>query len=93
MLTATSSLEFAQVARVIGRVARHHNLVVPGFRSPPREGSRSLRRYPDGSSTIAVAIKDRPLADVVADMIDGVLEANHATDRLELRLQLLEAVQ
>jgi hypothetical protein len=54
---------------------------------------RSLRRHPNGA-VIAVQVRGRPWAAVVADMIEGVVVANrleppHA-DRL--RTELWEAV-
>lgn len=73
-----TSLRFAEAARRLSTEARRIGLVVPGFRSPPgvAGADRSLRRRPDGHATVAVRIRDRPLPDVVADMVDGVLAAN-----------------
>ena len=48
-----TSLRFAGAVRSLGRAARQHGLVLPGFRSPPRvEGDRSLRWRPDGSAVV-----------------------------------------
>lgn len=80
-----SSLRFAAAARTLAEVARAAGLVVPGFRSPPRlDGvDRSLRRHVDPSGaqsvTVSVRLKGRPWVSVLADMIDGVLVANHLT--------------
>lgn len=77
-----SSLRFAAAARTLGDVARAAELLVPGFRSPPRlDGvDRTLRRQVDGagveSVTVSVRIKGRPWVSVLADMIDGVIVAN-----------------
>jgi hypothetical protein len=65
---------------------------MPAFRSPPRlEGvARSLRRRPDGHATIAVVVRGRPWAAVLADMVEGVIVANHLhgadADRARARL-------
>ena len=52
--------------------------VAPSFRSPPgvAGAQRTLRRRPDGSYVVAVALRDRPWPAVVADMIEGVVIAN-----------------
>ena len=72
------SLQFAATVRTIGAVARGRGLVVPGFRSPPRRpgAERTLRWSPDGTATVAVAVKDRPYEAVVADLIEGVVIVN-----------------
>ena len=72
-----SALRFAHVARVLGAAARAGGLQVPAFRSPPRVAgtARTIRRYP-GGAVVAVQIRGRPFADVVTDMIDGVIAAN-----------------
>ena len=68
---------FSDVARRLGAAARAAGLVVPAFRSPPRTASacRTIRRLP-GGPVVAVRIKARPFADVVVDMVDGVIAAN-----------------
>ncbi len=57
--------------------ARLRGLQVPTFRSPPgiTDVQRSIRRRGQ-SSTVAVVLKGRPWAAVVADMIEGILVAN-----------------
>lgn len=86
-----STLDFAQVARVLGHEARHRGLHAPGFRCPPRivGVDRSLRRSGD-FVTVAVRVKGRPLVAVVADMIEGVVVANRlhppVADRLRREL-------
>ena len=90
--------EFAHAARSLAQVVRHHGMVVPGFRSPPRNANltRCSIRRPDGSIAVAVAIRGRDFEDVVNDMIDGVLFANDLTGsaasgwRLALQLSLAE---
>ena len=86
-----STLDFAQVARVLGREARARGLHAPGFRCPPRivGVDRSLRRTGE-HVTVAVRVKGRPLVAVVADMIEGVVVANRlhppVADRLRREL-------
>ncbi len=76
-MTATS-LRFAAAARALGDAARRRGLAAPGFRSPPRVpgAERTLRRRPGGGVAVAVAIRDRPFAAVVADMVEGIVVAN-----------------
>ena len=49
----------------------------PGFRSPPRLNGvdRTLRRR-GASASIAVRVRGRPWADVLADMVEGIVVAN-----------------
>jgi hypothetical protein len=74
-----TSLRFARLARSLGEAARAQGLRAPSFRSPPRLPgvSRSIvRRGPGVTVTVAVALRDRPWAAVVADMVEGVVAAN-----------------
>lgn len=73
-----TSLDFAEAARRLGAAARSAGHVAPGFRSPPRVAgcSRSIRRRRNGQAVVAVSLKGRPIAGVVADMVDGVVAAN-----------------
>jgi hypothetical protein len=73
-----TSLRFAAAARELGMACRRRGLRMPGFRSPPRLTgvNRSLRRRTDGGATVAVRIRGRPFAAVVADMIEGIVVAN-----------------
>ncbi|MDP6480524.1 MAG: hypothetical protein QF522_01475 [Acidimicrobiales bacterium] len=72
-----TTLRFAEAARSLGMAARLRGLQVPTFRSPPgiTDVQRSIRRRGQ-SSTVAVVLKGRPWAAVVADMIEGILVAN-----------------
>lgn len=83
-----STLDFAQVARVLGREARARGLQAPGFRCPPRivGVDRTLRRS-DDHVTVAVRVKGRPLVAVVADMIEGVVVANRLVPPVADRLR------
>jgi len=74
-----TSLRFASAARTLGQEARSRGLGVPGFRSPPRLAGveRSVRRRPDGGSTVAIKLRGRPWLAVLGDMIEGVVVANH----------------
>jgi hypothetical protein len=70
---------FADAARVLSDSAHALDLVVPGFRTPPRivGMDRTLRRGPDGvGGVVAVRLRDRPFTAVVSDMIEGVIAIN-----------------
>ena len=88
-------IRFAELARRIGAAARAAGLVVPAFRTPPRRSGvpRTIRRLP-GGPVVAVRLRSRPTADVVNDMVDGVLVANGLTGDAATRVResLLEAV-
>jgi hypothetical protein len=85
------SLRFVEVARALAAAARAERLVAPAFRSPPRlvGVSRSICRRRDGT-TIAVVLRSRPWAAVLADMVEGVVVANRlrgvAADRCRAAL-------
>jgi hypothetical protein len=88
-------VRFATAARRIGAAARAAGLSVPAFRSPPRHprAVRTIRRLP-GGSVIAVRVRERAFADVVTDMIEGVLAANRLEGEAAVRVRtmLLAAV-
>jgi hypothetical protein len=90
-----TTLRFATAARVLGREARSRGFDPPGFRSPPRlQGAdRTLRRRARGAS-VAVRVRGRPWAAVLADMIEGVVVANGlvGVESDALRAALWEAV-
>ena len=73
------SLRFAAAVRALGLEARRAGLRMPAFRSPPRlDGvARSVRARADGNATIAVVVRDRPWPAVLADMVEGIVVANH----------------
>jgi hypothetical protein len=74
---AAESLRFSVIARSVAAEARQLGLRVPAFRSPPRlQGATRTIRRRDGSVLVAVVIRGRPVADVVADVIEGVVVAN-----------------
>lgn len=75
-MTVANALRFAAVARGLAGEARARGLVVPGFRSPPRlpGAHRSLDHV--GGTVVSVVLRGRPIADVAADMVEGVLAAN-----------------
>ena len=87
-----TTLRFAAAARALGDEARRLGLAVPGFRSPPRLPAvdRTLRRRPTGGTSVAVRLRDRPWPAVLADLVEGVVVANHlvgpAADRARARL-------
>jgi len=89
------AVRFAEVARNLGAAAHANGLAVPAFRCPPRTAGvmRTLRRYP-GGTVVSVRLRDRPFADVVADMVDGVLAANRVAvpDAERLRTALRAAL-
>jgi hypothetical protein len=72
-----SMVDFTSAARLLGQAARAHELVGPGFRSPPRMigADRTLRRRSDGC-TVAVRVRGRLWVAVLADMVEGVVAAN-----------------
>jgi hypothetical protein len=88
-------VRFADVARRLGAAAHDAGLDVPAFRSPPRVAgaARTIRRYPAGS-VVSVRLRGRPFAEVVTDMVDGVLAANQvqAADASGLRARLVAAL-
>lgn len=75
------SLHFAETVRHLAAASRRMGWVMPSFRSPPgvAGAQRTLRRRPDGSFVVAVALRNRPWPAVLADMIDGVAVANGLT--------------
>jgi hypothetical protein len=86
-----TTMQFSHLARLLARETRRRGLVTPGFRCPPRVvgAQRTVRRHTAGI-TIAVQLKGRPWAAVVADMVEGVVVANALTpphaDRLRTDL-------
>ena len=94
-MESASSVEFAQAACAITRIARQRGLVAPSYRSPPRlvGADRTIRRRPD-TSVIAVRVRGRPLAAVQADMVEGVVVANglHSPHADRLRADLWDAL-
>jgi hypothetical protein len=92
----SSSLQFAAVVRILGTAARSLELVVPGFRTPPRRPGivRTIRRGADGGATVAVASKDRPAPAVVADLIEGIVVVNQldGVEAARVRTELWAAV-
>jgi hypothetical protein len=72
-----TTLRFATAARAIAAESRARGLVVPGFRSPPRlpGADRTLLRRQHGA-VVAVRVRGRPWAAVLADMVEGVVAAN-----------------
>lgn len=71
------TVRFSDVARRLATAARAAGLVAPVFRTPPRAPTavRTIRRLP-GGPVVAVRVRSRPFADVVADMIEGIIVAN-----------------
>ena len=75
------SARFSATARTVADAARAVGLAPPAFRSPPANPDldRSLRWQPDGRCIVAVRAAGRPLADIVADLVEGVIAANRLT--------------
>ena len=90
-------LAFAETARRLGMAVRGHGLIMPSFRSPPREVGRrrTLARHADGSVTVSVMVRNRTWVAVLADMIEGVVVANRMAgiDAEALRDQLWEELE
>ncbi|MEO7399130.1 MAG: hypothetical protein ABIW84_11245 [Ilumatobacteraceae bacterium] len=72
-----NAIEFAHAARTLTTEAQRRGLCGPSYRCPPRivGVDRSLRRHA-GGVTVAVTLRGRPWAAVLADMIEGVVVAN-----------------
>ena len=87
---------FTTAAQLLGAVAGRYGLIVPGFRSPPRVVGvqRTIRRR-QGGGVVAVAVKGRPLAGVLADMIEGIVVLNDLSlvESCTLRTALWEEVE
>ncbi|CAB4814616.1 MAG: hypothetical protein WCJ32_00020 [Actinomycetota bacterium] len=83
-----NTIEFAQAARALSREAQSRGLVGPSYRCPPRivGVDRSLRRHA-GGVVIAVKLRGRPWAAVLADMIEGVIAANGLASPVADRLR------
>ncbi len=73
-----TTIDFAAAARALTREARRRKLVAPSFRCPPRlvGVDRSIRRRATAGAVVAVRVAGRPLAAMLADMIEGVVVAN-----------------
>jgi hypothetical protein len=86
-----SSLRFADAARVLTAAAAGLGLVVPTFRSPPRLSGavRTIRRYARAGddAVIAITVRDRAFADVLADMVEGVVVTNRLTGAEAVRVR------
>ena len=86
---------FAALARRLGAATRAAGLTVPAFRTPPRRpgASRTIRRLP-GGPVVAVALHGRAFGEVVSDMVDGIIVANHLEGEAATRMRstLLHAV-
>jgi hypothetical protein len=84
----SGAASFGQMARRLSAAARASGLVVPAFRTPPRRAGvrRTIRRLP-GGPVVAVRVKQRPFAEVVADMVDGVVVANGLSGPAATRLR------
>jgi hypothetical protein len=95
METMTPAARFSHVARRLGAATRAAGLVVPAFRTPPRleSANRTIRRLP-GGPVVAVRIKERTFAQVVGDLVDGVIAANglDAHTATRVRTSLLAAL-
>lgn len=76
-LERAPSLRFADTARRLAEATRGLGLDAPSFRSPPADAhlDRSVRRR-RGDVVVAIRVRGRPFAAVVADMIEGVVVAN-----------------
>lgn len=90
-----TTVDFSHAARLFALHARRHGLVAPSYRCPPRVIGvhRTLRRHA-GGAVVAVQVRGRPWAAVLADMIEGVVVVNRlappAADRI--RTELWQAI-
>lgn len=90
------TVSFSCAVRAVADEARGMGLRVPAFRSPPGlPGADRTIRCRRGALVVAVRIRDRAFADVVADVIEGVLVANGVPRGHDLRVRrrLLAAVE
>jgi hypothetical protein len=75
--SASPTLQFAAAARVLAAEARRLGHDAPAFRSPPRVlGAQRTIRWTEGGTVVSVAVRGRPFAAVLADMVEGVVRAN-----------------
>jgi hypothetical protein len=83
------SVRFARVAQAIAVATRAAGLVVPAFRSPPRnpQALRTLRRLPTGHVVVAVRVRDRSQNDIINDLVDGVCVVNGLIGPAQLRIR------
>jgi hypothetical protein len=74
---SSSLVGFAQTARALAAGTRAAGLTVPAFRTPPKrpDARRTIRRLP-GGAVVAVRVLGRTRAEVVADMVEGVIRIN-----------------
>lgn len=78
----SSTVEFANAARLLSRAAANGRLITPSFRCPPRlvGVDRTIRRRSVvGDAVVSIRVKGRPREAVLADMIEGVVVANELT--------------
>jgi hypothetical protein len=84
---------------VLASAAAGLGLAAPTFRSPPRRAGavRTIRRLPRtrGDAVVAIVVRDRPFADVLADMVEGVVVANRliGAEAVRLRTALADALR
>jgi hypothetical protein len=90
-MESATTVEFAAAARALTQEARRWGLIGPSYRCPPRlvGVDRSIRRRPNGA-VVSIRLQGRPRGAVIADMIEGVVVANHlhppAADRVRTEL-------
>jgi hypothetical protein len=91
------TVQFTAIAKAVTAAAREVGLPSPTFRSPPQAAGvvRTVRRRRDGGATVAVAIRDRPTAAILADCIEGVVVANRlaGAEAVRYRTALWEAMR
>jgi len=91
-MTPSATTKFTAAARVLAQRAAELDLVVPGFRSPPRivGVNRTIRRSRDSEGgVVAVRLTDRPFTAAVDDMIEGVLVINRLEPPLADQMRTL----
>ncbi len=99
MPESASSLRFADAARRLALECRARGLAAPAFRSPPglTGADRTVRQRPDGGVVIAVRVRGRAMAAVLADLVEGVVVVNSAkvqgAEAELLRRELLAALE
>ena len=88
---------FAEAGRRLAAATAALGVQVPSFRTPPRLAGldRTIRRGPGGSVLVSVRSRGRAWPAVLADMIEGVVQANGlaAPDAARVRNELWQATE
>jgi len=95
-ISQAPSVRFAVVARLVSETARARGLRVPAFKCPPRiSGAHRTVKRVGRDVVVAVQVKGRPFAAVIADLVEGVVVTNKLSgvDAGRARAILWEALE